>query len=108
LAYQDLITEQLPNDEFIGESVSRQLIYYPMVTREEFRNQGRITDAFANGQLPEDIGLPPIDPARDRFMLCGSPAMLADMTAWLERREFREGSNARSGHFVIEKAFVER
>lgn len=108
LAYQRLITEDLPQDEFIGELVSNQLIYYPLVTREEFRNRGRITHAFETGHLPGDIGLPEIDLARDRFMLCGSPAMLADMTTWLKARDFREGSNARAGHFVIEKAFVER
>lgn len=108
LAYQQLITEVLPQDEFIGELVSDQLIYYPLVTREEFRNRGRITHAFETGQLPDDIGLPAIDLSRDRFMLCGSPAMLADMTTWLKGHEFREGSNAQPGHFVIEKAFVER
>ncbi len=108
LAYQTLITEVLPQDEFIGEQISSQLIYYPMVTREEFRNRGRITHAFETGQLPHDIGLPEVDLARDRFMLCGSPAMLADMTGWLKAHDFREGSNAHPGHFVIEKAFVER
>lgn len=108
LAYQELITEVLPQDEFIGELVRDQLIYYPLVTREEFRNRGRITHAFETGQLPDDIGLPAIDLSRDRFMLCGSPAMLSDMTTWLKGHEFREGSNAQPGHFVIEKAFVER
>lgn len=108
LAYQELITEVLPQDEFIGELVSNQLIYYPLVTREDFRNRGRITHAFETGHLPDDIGLPAIDLSRDRFMLCGSPAMLADMTTWLKGHEFREGSNAQPGHFVIEKAFVER
>jgi len=108
LAYHDLISEELPQDEFIGEYASNQLIYYPLVTREPFRNRGRITHAFDTGQLPDDINLPPIDLTRDRFMLCGSPAMLADMTAWLKARNFREGSNAHPGHFVIEKAFVAR
>lgn len=108
LAYQELITEVLPQDEFIGELVSNQLIYYPLVTREEFRNRGRITHAFETGQLPDDVGLPEIDLTRDRFMLCGSPHMLADMTTWLKAHEFREGSNAQPGHFVIEKAFAER
>ena len=91
-----------------GDLVSNQLIYYPLVTREEFRNRGRITHAFETGQLPDDIGLPEIDLSRDRFMLCGSPHMLADMTTWLKGHNFREGSNAHPGHFVIGKAFVER
>jgi ferredoxin--NADP+ reductase len=41
-------------------------------------------------------------------MICGSPAMLSDMVAMLEERNFEEGSTSRPGHYVIEKAFVER
>lgn len=108
LAYQDLILERLPGDELLGEMVRDQLIYHPMVTREPFANQGRITDAFAAGRLPDALGLPKIDAAGDRFMLCGSPAMLADMTEWLKAQGLTEGSNANPGHYVIEKAFVER
>ena len=44
LAYGEMITESLPNDELIGELVRDQLIYYPTVTRDPFRNRGRITD----------------------------------------------------------------
>ncbi|CCG08872.1 Ferredoxin--NADP+ reductase [Pararhodospirillum photometricum DSM 122] len=47
-------------------------------------------------------------PERDRVMLCGSPAMLADTTRLLEGRGFVEGSGGQPGHYVIEKAFVER
>jgi hypothetical protein len=44
LAYGEMITEKLPNDDLIGELVRNQLIYYPTVTRDPFRNRGRITD----------------------------------------------------------------
>lgn len=44
LAYGDTITQDLPNHEFLGETIADQLIYYPTVTREPFRNTGRITD----------------------------------------------------------------
>ncbi|MEP9347706.1 ferredoxin--NADP reductase [Xanthobacter sp. KR7-225] len=108
LAYQDLIERQLPQDELLGETVGAQLLYHPMVTREPFANQGRITDAFACGRLPFGLGLPAIAAEGDRFMLCGSPAMLADMTLWLKAQGLAEGSNATPGHYVIEKAFVER
>src|ERR1700704_3128827 len=37
LAYQDLITRDLPDHEFLGEVVSDKLVYYPTVTREPFR-----------------------------------------------------------------------
>ncbi|MDB5596411.1 MAG: ferredoxin--NADP(+) reductase [Hyphomicrobiales bacterium] len=108
LAYEQFIMEELPSDEFIGEAVREKLIYYPMVTREAFRNTGRITNALVSGKLPGDIGLPAIDPAHDRFMLCGSPAMLQDTTQWLTSHSFAEGSSSDPGQFVIEKAFVER
>ena len=41
-------------------------------------------------------------------MLCGSPAMLEDLRAMLDERGFTEGNHSEPGHFVIEKAFVER
>jgi len=108
LAYGDLIVETLPNDEFLGESVRRKLVYYPTVTREPFCNQGRISAALASGALAERAGLPPISPAADRFMLCGSPAMLADLRGILEGCRFEEGNHGEPGDFVVEKAFAEK
>ena len=58
LAYGERITQHLPQDEFLGEMIRQQLIYYPTVTREPFRNRGRITDLLTSGQLFDDIGLP--------------------------------------------------
>lgn len=78
LAYAKFIEEELPANEFIGDLVRDKLIYYPTVTREPFRNHGRLTDVIASGKLFRDIGLPPIDAAFDRAMICGSAAMLAD------------------------------
>lgn len=108
LAHGDTITEVLPRDEFLGEFVRGQLLYYPTVTREAFRNTGRITHLLRSGKLTDDLGLPPVDPERDRVMLCGSPAMLADLETLLEERGFREGSGTAPGHYVVEKAFVGR
>ena len=86
----------------------RQLQYYPTVTREPFRNRGRITDLIASEQLFNDIGQPPLDIAKDRIMMCGSPAMLEELKTMFETSGFLEGSGNTPGHFVIEKAFVER
>lgn len=108
LAYRSKIEEELPQDEFLGETISQQLIYYPTVTREEFRNRGRITHLITTGRLFEDIGLPPLDPVRDRVMMCGSPALLADMTPILEGLGFAEGNTGEPGDYVIEKAFAEK
>jgi ferredoxin/flavodoxin---NADP+ reductase len=108
LAYSDLIANELPNDELIGEVLREKLTYYPTVTREPFRHNGRISLLLNNGKLAEDVGLQPIDPARDRFMLCGSPAMLADIRAILDARGFAEGNSGEPGDYVIEKAFAEK
>jgi len=40
--------------------------------------------------------------------MCGSPAMLEELRQMLEGRGFQEGNHSEPGHFVIEKAFVER
>ena len=108
LAYTQLITEELPKNEFFGEQVKEQLIYYPTVTREPFRNQGRLTDLMESGKLFSDIGLPAFDLEQDRFMLCGSPSMLKDLCAILDARGFREARHGDQGHYVIERAFVEK
>ena len=55
LAYGDTITRTLPEDELIGEMLREKLIYYPTVTREPFRNTGRITDLLASGKITDDL-----------------------------------------------------
>lgn len=108
LAYHDLFEKELPEHEFLGEIVKDKLIYYPTVTREPFRNQGRITDLINDGTFPANIGLPALNPETDRVMLCGSPAMLADLKELMEQRGFKEGNTTTPGDFVIERAFVEK
>ncbi|HRO82645.1 MAG TPA: ferredoxin--NADP reductase, partial [Alicycliphilus denitrificans] len=108
LAYHDYITRELPRHEFLGELVTKQLKYYPTVTREPFRNQGRIPNLIESGKLFTDLGVPPLDPLTDRVMLCGSPEMLASLKTILEHRDFEEGNTTRPGDFVIERAFVEK
>jgi len=108
LAYSDYLMNDLPNDELIGELVREKLLYYPTVTREPFRHQGRLSLALTTNRMTEALGLPPIDAERDRFMLCGSPAMLADLRAILDAKGFEEGNHGELGDYVIEKAFVDR
>ncbi len=109
LAYQDLIENILPNDEIFAELVKDKLIYYPTVTREAFRNQGRLTTLIENGKLFEDIGLPRFNREDDRAMICGSPTMLDDSAALLDQHGLvispRMGD---PGDYVIERAFVEK
>jgi len=109
LAYADLLQTQLPADEFLGELVKDKLIYYPTVTREPFRNQGRITDLIESGELTRRIGLPDLSREHDRGMICGSPAMLADTRVLLDARGLViSPSSGVPGDYVIERAFVEK
>lgn len=108
LAYQDYITRELPNNEYFGELVQEKLLYYPTVTREPFRNTGRVTDLLESGKLPQDLGLPEINVDHDRFMICGSPSMLKDACQILDQRGLKEVRHGDAGHYVIERAFVEQ
>jgi ferredoxin--NADP+ reductase len=107
LAYHDFITQELPQNEFLGELVSKQLLYYPTVTREAYVHQGRVTDLLESGQISTDLNIPPLNSAEDRVMICGSPEMLRDLKALCEKRGFVEGNTSTPGQFVIERAFVE-
>ncbi|MCW8809095.1 MAG: ferredoxin--NADP reductase [Rhodanobacter sp.] len=109
LAYADELERELPQHPYLGEMVRQKLIYYPTVTREAFRNRGRITDAIVDGLLSTVTGLPPLDPAIDRVMLCGSPAMLEDLSTLLDGRGFHVSPRTREpGDYVVERAFVEK
>ena len=108
LTYQELITRQLQDNEYFGEDVKAKLIYYPAVTREPYKNYGRITTLIESGQLMEDIGLPPLNVEDDRFMLCGSPSMLKSLSALLEEKGFTETRKSDFREFVVERAFVEK
>lgn len=108
LAYKDFFETELPNDDILGELVAPALVYYPTVTREAFRNEGRITDRINSGVVFKDLGLDQakFNPEEDRVMLCGSMAMIKETAALLEAHGLVEGSNAEPGDFVLERAFV--
>jgi len=108
LAYHDLLTEHLPAHEFLGDLVTSKLRYYPTVTREAYRNMGRVTALIESGKLFEDLGVPGLAPQADRVMICGSPGMLRDLKHMLEARGFAEGNTSTPGAFVIERAFAEQ
>ncbi len=109
LAYADFITKTLPENEFFGDEVREKLIYYPTVTREPFRNTGRLTELLDSGKLNADLGLPRLDPATDRAMICGSPFMLKDCCELLDRHGFHISKHiGQPGDYVIERAFVEK
>jgi ferredoxin/flavodoxin---NADP+ reductase len=108
LGYKEFIESELARHELVGDHVNSQLLYYPTVTREQFRNQGRITDLIESGKLFTDLGMPALDPQHDRIMICGSPSVLKDMVSIAEARGFTEGSSDGQGEYVVERAFAER
>lgn len=109
LAYADFIEQHLPNNPYFGDAVREKLIYYPTVTREPFRNNGRLTDLISSGKLAADIGLPQLNPSHDRAMICGSPAMLEDSCKLLDGLGFEISKRiGEPGDYVIERAFVEK
>jgi ferredoxin/flavodoxin---NADP+ reductase len=108
LGYRGYIENELPEHELVGEQVKAQLLYYPTVTREPFRNQGRVTTLVESGKMPADLGLPALSPDHDRVMICGSPTMLKDTVNLLEARGFAEGNTDCPGQYLIERAFVEK
>jgi ferredoxin/flavodoxin---NADP+ reductase len=109
LAYREFIESELPKHEVLGDVLRERLIYHPTATREPFRIEGRLTDQLADGRLAQLAGLPPINPQDDRFMLCGSPQMLADTRKLLDERGFQISRHiGEPGDYVIERAFVEK
>ena len=99
----------LREHELLGEAVRGKLRYYPTITREPHPNRGRLTSIIDNGKLQRDTGMPALDPAEDRVMLCGSPAMLKDTGALLDARGFRISAHiGEPGDYLIERSFVQR
>ena len=99
----------LKRHELLGDLVRSALRYYPTVTREPHVNRGRLTTLLKSGRLLHDLRLPALDPAVDRLMVCGSPALLSDVCELLDARGFAISPHiGEPGDYVIERAFVTR
>ena len=92
--------------EMFGESFGKRLLYYPTTTRETTVRMGRITDNLTSGKVFADLGLPVMNPAEDRAMVCGSLAFNMDVKTVLVGFGLHEGANSEPREFVVEKAFV--
>lgn len=108
LAYRDMLEARLADDPLVDEAAAAQLTYIPTVTREPFHTSGRIEALMESGKLFEGKVAEPrrFDPLHDRLMLCGSMGMIKETAAMLDALGFAEGSNAKPGEYVIERAFV--
>lgn len=108
LAFREELESQLAGDPLVQDQALLQFAYVPTVTREPFPTSKRIDGLIADGTMfgAGVTGARELDPATDRVMLCGSMAMIKDLSAMLDELGFKEGSNAAPGDYVIERAFV--
>jgi len=107
LIYGKQLEDNLLRDPLVGELAKDRFVRFSSSTRERACRGARITDLISSGALCEVLGLPPLDRARDRVMICGSMSMVRDTKGILIARGFEEGSNATPADFVVESAFVD-
>lgn len=107
LQYGRELLTAIAEDELLSELVDGKLRYHGVSTRDGEPRGERITTSIESGRLFETLGLPPLDPAIDRGMICGSMDMLKDTKALLEAAGMEEGANSKPGTFVVERAFVD-
>ncbi|ATY93603.1 Ferredoxin--NADP reductase [Candidatus Hodgkinia cicadicola] len=96
---------QLVRSVKIGVLAKNKLRIYTSVTRDRYPFTGRVTSLIASGVLLDDLNMSTFAES-DRFMICGSQAMISDTTLTLKRLGYKEGSTSNPQAFVYEKAFV--
>jgi ferredoxin/flavodoxin---NADP+ reductase len=98
LGYRDELAE-------LSVQYAGRLVWVPVVSREPEASgvlHGRLTTTLTDGSLEARAGVT-LDPARSHVMVCGNPAMIADVTALLETRGLRKHRQRKPGHISIEK-----
>ncbi len=106
LSYGLRLVEELKDDPLVSEMANGKLLHVTSLTREEYPLKGRITTLIESGDLFKNAGTPPLNPAEDRVMICGSMDMINDTKAIVETFGLTEGSNSSPAEFVVEKSFV--
>jgi ferredoxin/flavodoxin---NADP+ reductase len=107
LRYGQELVAAIKDDPLVSEFAEGRLSSFTSCTREPHPHRERITTAIENGSFFEALGLKHFDPAEDRVMICGSMEMIRDCKALCIKAGMIEGSNARPGEFVVERAFAE-
>ena len=103
----DSYLSNLNEDEIYKEITQGKFKYYPTVTREKFKHEGRVTDAMYTGKVQEVLGLEEFDKEKDRVMICGSMEMNLELKEYFEGLGLVEGTMKEPGEYVLEKAFVD-
>lgn len=105
LSYISEVIKKLKDDEILAEYLTK-LRFYPMTTRESSEHMGRITDVMRSTEFFVNTGLPKLNKATDRVMICGSMAMIKETAQLCEEFGLEEGANNAPASYVIERAFV--
>ncbi len=109
LAYDQFKAATIKDNPYLGDLVKNQLLYFPCVSREPFTHQGRITDFLKNGQLFDELKIPPLDAQIDRVMICGNTSMMKDCESLLDEHGFKiSPGRGERGDYVIERAFADK
>ena len=105
LQYSKEIIKECETNKLIKNFISNKLISYHSTTREDYFNQGRITDLILNKTIFNNLKIEEIT-SNDRVMLCGSMGLNNDLKEILSNLKLNEGANNNPAEFVLEKAFV--
>ncbi|WGS83417.1 MAG: ferredoxin--NADP reductase [Candidatus Hodgkinia cicadicola] len=97
--------QQIVADSQLKPMTKNRIRMYTSVTRDSHPFTGRITTLITSGVLTDDLNMKGLDES-DRFMICGSQAMIADTACVLKSLKFKEGSASDPQSFVYEKAFA--
>ena len=106
LAYTKDLLKKFESNSLLKEMTDNKLKHIFTTTREKSELMGRMTQLIDNGTFEHLTGNR-LSLEMDRVMICGSLAMLEDHKKICESLGMEEGSNAKQGHYVIEKAFVD-
>ena len=108
IAYSTELLSRTQQDPIVGElATNGRLRLITSLTRSPHTLEGRITELVQSGRLFDQTKIDRLDGDNDRVMICGSIGVLRDMREICEAHCFCEGSNARPGTFVVERAFAE-
>ncbi|MDN0075147.1 ferredoxin--NADP reductase [Crenobacter sp. SG2303] len=79
--------------------------YLPVITREPGTGylSERIPALIGSGRLANELGMTPINPVRDRVMVCGNPEFTSGMRALLNERQFAPCRRGQAGTMLFEK-----
>ena len=105
LAFSQEIINESNDDEIIKDFIQNKLISYHSTTRENFMNNGRITELISTNKIFNDLKIDHIS-SDDRFMFCGSMGLNNDLKGIMAKHNLHEGANNNPAEFVLEKAFV--